>query len=65
MITSQCRRCALPIETSAISSSDGQLKGKWHRECFMCHECDQPFSGESFYVFGDKPYCQLHYHRLK
>jgi hypothetical protein len=29
----------LPIEKQAVSSSDGQLKGKYHRECFNCHEC--------------------------
>ena len=23
-----------------MSSSDGQLKGKWHRECFSCFTCE-------------------------
>jgi len=36
---SQCRRCTLPIERAAVSSSDGQLKGKYHKECFNCHTC--------------------------
>ncbi|WVR05317.1 hypothetical protein IAU60_002331 [Kwoniella sp. DSM 27419] len=57
-----CRRCALPIEKSAVSSSDGQLKGKWHRACFTCSECDKPFEGDDFYVHGGKPWCQYHYH---
>ena len=35
----QCRRCDLTIEKQAVSSSDGQLKGKYHRECFNCHVC--------------------------
>lgn len=35
----QCRRCNLPIERAAVSSSDGQLKGKYHKECFNCHTC--------------------------
>jgi len=35
----QCRRCNLPIEKQAVSSSDGQLKGKYHRDCFNCHSC--------------------------
>lgn len=35
----QCRRCELPIERQAVSSSDGQLKGKYHKECFNCHTC--------------------------
>lgn len=38
-VVHQCRRCDLPIEKQAVSSSDGQLKGKYHRNCFNCHEC--------------------------
>ncbi|OCF36463.1 hypothetical protein I316_01712 [Kwoniella heveanensis BCC8398] len=57
-----CRRCNLPIEKSAVSSSDGQLKGKWHRACFTCTRCDRPFEGDDFYVHGGKPWCQYHYH---
>ncbi|KAJ9096734.1 hypothetical protein QFC21_005004 [Naganishia friedmannii] len=62
MFLPKCRRCEKPIETSAVSSRDGQLKGKWHRACFSCYKCSQEFEGESFYVHDDKPYCQLHYH---
>jgi hypothetical protein len=29
----------LPIEKQAVSSADGQLKGKYHKECFNCHVC--------------------------
>lgn len=39
MIIIQCRRCNLTIEKQAVSSSDGQLKGKYHRDCFNCHTC--------------------------
>ncbi|WVW82917.1 hypothetical protein I302_104931 [Kwoniella bestiolae CBS 10118] len=62
MYLPSCRRCNLPIEKSAVSSSDGQLKGKWHRECFTCYKCDKPFEGDDFYVYGGKPFCQFHYH---
>ena len=60
-----CRRCNLPIEKSAVSSSDGQLKGKWHRACFTCTWCDEPFEEDSFYVHGGRPWCQQHYHEEK
>lgn len=60
-----CRNCNLPIEKSAVSSSDGQLKGKWHRACFTCTKCDSPFEGDDFYVLGGKPWCQYHYHEEK
>lgn len=56
-----CRRCKLPIEKSAVSSSDGQLKGKWHRACFTCTRCDSPFEGDDFYVHRGRPWCQFHY----
>ncbi|WWC60940.1 uncharacterized protein I303_103516 [Kwoniella dejecticola CBS 10117] len=62
MYLPSCRRCNLPIEKSAVSSSDGQLKGKWHRECFTCYKCDKPFEGDDFYVYGGKSFCQFHYH---
>ena len=39
VVACQCRRCNLPIEKQAVSSSDGQLKGKYHRDCFNCHSC--------------------------
>jgi len=60
-----CRKCQLPIEKSAVSSSDGQLKGKWHKECFNCTKCSMPFEGDSFYVLAGKPWCQHHYHEEK
>lgn len=56
-----CRRCKNPIEKSAVSSSDGQLKGKWHRACFTCTRCDSPFDSDDFYVHDGRPYCQYHY----
>lgn len=36
-----------------MSSSDGQLKGKYHRECFNCHTCHVCLSPtiQPFYVF--------------
>ncbi|EKM82456.1 hypothetical protein AGABI1DRAFT_68091 [Agaricus bisporus var. burnettii JB137-S8] len=57
-----CRRCMLPIEKQAVSSSDGQLKGKYHKECFNCHVCHKTFPDKSFYVFDGKPLCAYHYH---
>ncbi|KAG7092610.1 hypothetical protein E1B28_008953 [Marasmius oreades] len=61
MYLPKCRRCQLPIEKHAISSSDGQLKGKYHKECFTCFECKAPFPNKTFYVFNDQPLCGYHY----
>lgn len=62
MYLPKCRRCNLPIEKQAVSSSDGQLKGKYHRDCFNCHNCQKPFPDKEFYVFDGKPLCAYHYH---
>ncbi|KDR73623.1 hypothetical protein GALMADRAFT_212467 [Galerina marginata CBS 339.88] len=62
MYLPKCRRCNLPIERQAVSSSDGQLKGKYHKECFNCHICHKPFPDKSFYVYDGKPLCAYHYH---
>lgn len=62
MYLPKCRRCNLPIEKQAVSSSDGQLKGKYHRDCFNCHSCHKPFPDKTFYVFDGKPFCEYHYH---
>ncbi|KAI0748530.1 hypothetical protein C8Q80DRAFT_1318725 [Daedaleopsis nitida] len=62
MYLPKCRRCNKTIEKQAVSSSDGQLKGKWHRDCFSCTTCAKPFPDKSFYVYDGKPYCAYHYH---
>ncbi|KIY43483.1 hypothetical protein FISHEDRAFT_6077, partial [Fistulina hepatica ATCC 64428] len=68
MYLPKCRRCNLTIEKHAVCSSDGQLKGKYHRECFNCHICQastpfKPFPDKEFYVFDGKPMCKYHYHQ--
>ncbi|KAG6335855.1 hypothetical protein ID866_3245 [Astraeus odoratus] len=62
MYLPKCRRCNLPIEKQAVSSRDGQLKGKYHKDCFNCHTCHKPFPDKEFYVFDGKPFCAYHYH---
>ncbi|BGP23512.1 zinc finger, LIM-type protein [Rhodotorula toruloides] len=60
----KCRKCAKPIEGGAVTSSDGKIVGKYHRDCFLCFECAAPFPDGDFYVYDGKPFCQLHYHTL-
>ncbi|AEO62446.1 uncharacterized protein THITE_2106614, partial [Thermothielavioides terrestris NRRL 8126] len=59
-----CKACGLPIKGKSISSADGRLTGRYHKPCFVCHTCQEPFSSATFYVLDDKPYCELHYHKL-
>ncbi|PWZ00597.1 hypothetical protein BCV70DRAFT_211422 [Testicularia cyperi] len=60
----KCRKCNLSVEKGAVKSSDGALRGVFHRECFGCAACDAPFTDGSFYVYNNQPYCARHYHRL-
>ena len=60
----KCRKCGLAVERGAVKSSDGALKGVFHRACFTCFSCDVPFKDGRFYVYGNQPYCARHYHKL-
>ncbi|GAC76617.1 hypothetical protein PANT_22d00113 [Moesziomyces antarcticus T-34] len=60
----KCRKCNLSVEKGAVKSSDGALRGVFHRACFACAACEAPFADGSFYVFNNQPYCGRHYHRL-
>ncbi|KAI1812392.1 hypothetical protein GGS20DRAFT_25775 [Poronia punctata] len=59
-----CKACQEPITGKSISSADGRLTGRYHKACFVCTTCKEAFSSATFYVHGDRPYCEQHYHKL-
>ncbi|CAP72743.1 uncharacterized protein PODANS_2_1720 [Podospora anserina S mat+] len=59
-----CKACGLPIKGKSISSADGRLTGRYHKPCFVCSTCQEPFTSATFYVLNDRPYCEQHYHKL-
>ncbi|KAI2463792.1 hypothetical protein F4781DRAFT_104617 [Annulohypoxylon bovei var. microspora] len=59
-----CKACKKPITGKSISSADGRLTGRYHKACFVCTTCQEPFSSSTFYVLNDQPYCDQHYHKL-
>ncbi|GAB0142057.1 hypothetical protein EsHS_00002622 [Epichloe bromicola] len=59
-----CKACGVAITGKSITSADGRLTGKYHKACFVCTTCSESFSSSVFYVLGDKPYCEQHYHKL-
>ncbi|QUC16050.1 uncharacterized protein UV8b_00291 [Ustilaginoidea virens] len=59
-----CKACGIAITGKSISSADGRLSGKYHKACFVCSTCHEPFSSSVFYVLEDRPYCEHHYHKL-
>ncbi|RYO97472.1 hypothetical protein DL763_002740 [Monosporascus cannonballus] len=59
-----CKACGELITGKSISSADGRLTGRYHKACFVCATCREPFAGTTFYVLEDKPYCEYHYHKL-
>lgn len=46
----KCRKCQRAIEGGAVTSSDGKVVGKYHRECFACFDCGEKFANGEFYV---------------
>jgi hypothetical protein len=59
-----CKGCGEPIKGRSVSSADGRLTGRYHKQCFMCKTCSKPFQTSTFYVINDAPYCEHHYHKL-
>ncbi|EME50019.1 hypothetical protein DOTSEDRAFT_68769 [Dothistroma septosporum NZE10] len=57
-----CRGCGLMIEGKSVKAADGRLTGRWHKACFVCRSCQQPFMTADFYVMNNEPYCEQHYH---
>ena len=57
-----CRGCNLPIEGKSVKAADGRLTGRWHKACFTCKTCHEPFTTADFYVIKNNPYCEQHYH---
>ncbi|RDL39139.1 uncharacterized protein BP5553_03479 [Venustampulla echinocandica] len=59
-----CKACGEPIKGKSVSSADGRLTGRYHKQCFVCTTCKEPFQTSTFYVIDDAPYCERHYHKL-
>jgi hypothetical protein len=59
-----CRGCGDKITGKSVSSADGRLTGRYHKECFVCKTCSEPFATTDFYVIKNHPYCSQHYHAL-
>jgi len=60
----QCRGCGELIQGKSVSSADGRLTGRYHKQCFVCKTCKEPFQTADFYVLNNNPYCARHYHTL-
>ena len=59
-----CRGCGELIKGKSVSSADGRLTGRYHKQCFVCKTCQAPFQTADFYVMNNHPYCGRHYHEL-
>ena len=59
-----CRGCGDLIQGKSVSSADGRLTGRYHKQCFVCQACQRPFQTADFYVMNNQPYCARHYHEL-
>lgn len=60
----KCRGCQELIHGKSVSSADGRLTGRYHKRCFVCTTCQEPFRTTDFYILDNQPYCGRHYHLL-
>ncbi len=52
-----CAKC-----DKVVGKGDKSALGKaWHKGCFVCTTCDQPFGSAGFFNLGGRPYCPVHY----
>ncbi len=54
-----CARCGEQIRGAGLKA----LGVAWHRDCFVCTKCEQPFSGKILQKEG-KPYCEADFRAL-
>lgn len=63
-----CRQCGLEIRADqkrVYVKKNDELSGQWHRECFLCTNCDITFDKYTpCYIKDDHPYCKQHYHQV-
>ena len=59
-----CKGCGEAIKGKSVSSADGRLTGRYHKQCFVCQTCSEPFQTATFYVHNDSPFCERHYHQV-
>ncbi|CAF1396917.1 unnamed protein product [Adineta steineri] len=57
----KCLGCKQTIVDTYIQA----LGGHYHKTCFVCQECSQPFLTGSFYEHDHQPLCELHYHQRR
>ncbi|KAF2438562.1 hypothetical protein P171DRAFT_163271 [Karstenula rhodostoma CBS 690.94] len=60
----RCGGCSEQIIGKSVKDSSGRLTGRYHKACFVCRTCRDPFPTAEFYVFNNAPYCEQHYHQL-
>ncbi|CAJ0745087.1 8254_t:CDS:2 [Entrophospora sp. SA101] len=56
----KCKGCQNPIKGEFTNALDG----KWHRDCFGCKTCKQPFNSSYYYIHQGQPYCDVHYREM-
>ncbi|KAI8070832.1 hypothetical protein BC940DRAFT_295670 [Gongronella butleri] len=52
----KCQGCGQFIKGAFVNALDGD----WHKDCFVCTQCRQPFPHGTFHVYNNKPYCAQH-----
>eukprot|EP00042_Codosiga_hollandica_P049635 m.580506 g.580506 ORF g.580506 m.580506 type:complete len:138 (+) comp57928_c0_seq8:158-571(+) len=57
LFSTKCSRCDQSILTEIITA----IGKSWHKSCFTCVDCMQPFPAGDFFDIDGQPYCNTHH----
>lgn len=52
----KCTKCISPFKAGSMKLSWNG--GEWHKDCFLCNNCDKVIGQEAFHPQEAKPYCE-------
>eukprot|EP01111_Echinosteliopsis_oligospora_P007506 TRINITY_DN2268_c0_g1_i2.p1 TRINITY_DN2268_c0_g1~~TRINITY_DN2268_c0_g1_i2.p1 ORF type:complete len:979 (-),score=246.51 TRINITY_DN2268_c0_g1_i2:41-2977(-) len=55
--STSCPGCSLPVSTELVDRiiAMGTI---WHKKCFVCSQCKNPFPDNRYYIRNDQGYCE-------
>ncbi|TPX43087.1 hypothetical protein SeMB42_g02736 [Synchytrium endobioticum] len=60
LASKMCHACRGPIHGRCITT----FGRNFHPEHFVCTKCEGPFPSSQYWEYGNKPYCETHYHEM-
>ncbi|KAG8273883.1 paxillin-like [Homalodisca vitripennis] len=58
--SADCVSCKEPIKDVIVQA----MNKTWHQKHFICTHCNKPIVSQRYYVYDNKPYCDVDYTKL-